>query len=415
MAAFDAFLSGSYKSGVRQADAEQSINWFTELVETATGRTKTRRALRSKPGLATFARVTFSSAIRAECALNNRAFFIAASGASNAFYELKQDGTYTNYGTLPGDRRPQIVPGQTQLMILTGGLGYGFDLTANTLTRITAAGFPIGATVAGESDGFWIVLKPKSQVFAISGLNDVFTWNALDFGDVEGKPGNVVTFVVNHRQLWFFCNNHAEVFYDSGNADFPFTRLDGAWMEQGAVGLDAAFSADNTVFWIGQNEDGAKIAWRATNYNPERISNYAIENMLAKFGDISDVGGYCYQEQGHTFARWDFPSANNGRGHSLLYDIGEKEWHERLFWNATLGEYMGDLARTHMYVWGKHLVGDWRSGTIYEQSQRYKSDAGAAIRRLRATPDLANGGNWTFYDELRLLMDVGVGLDGGAS
>ena len=74
---------------------------------------------------------------------------------------------------------------------------------------------------------------------------------------------------------------------------------------------------------------------------------------------------------------------------------------------------MGDLARTHMFIFGKHLVGDWRSGVIYDQSLAYATDAGAPMRRLRAAPDLANGGKFTRYGELRLLCDVGVGLDGG--
>jgi hypothetical protein len=414
MARFEGFVAGSYRSRAFQADAERSINWYPEMIEVPGGRTKTNYVLLSRPGLKQFARVASASAIRAEAELNGRAWFIAEQGANNVFYELRADGSTTSYGTIPGDRRPQIVPGQTQLLILSGGLGYGFDLVSSTLTRITAADFPIGAIKAGESDGFFIVLEPNSQVFAISDINDVFSWNALDFGDVEGEPGNVNTFVVDHRQLWFFGNNHSEVFYDSGSADFPFTRLDGAYMEQGACGVDAAFPCDNSVFWLGQNRDGQGVAWRASGYTPLRISTHAIEALISTFGsDLSRVSGYCYQEDGHTFARWDFPDAHAGRGHSLLYDVGEKYWHERAFWNATLGKYMADLARTHMFAFGRHLVGDWRSGAIYEQSLDYKSDNGAAIRRLRAAPDLANGGKWTFYDELRLLMDVGVGLDGG--
>jgi hypothetical protein len=302
----------------------------------------------------------------------------------------------------------------TQLLSLAAGIGYCFDLKANTLTRITDPDFPIGATKGGFLDGEFIVLEPNSQTFAISALNDATSWDPLDFGDVEGEPGNITTFVVDHRQIWFLGNNHAEVYIDSGVATFPFTRLDGAYMEQGAgSSIDGAFRCDNTIFWLGGNADGQGIAWRANGYTPQRVSTHAIEAMIAAYGDLSTVTGYCYQEQGHTFARWDFPNARGGLGASLLYDVASGFWHERYFWNATLGQYMADLARCHMFVWNKHLVGDWRSGTIYEQSMQYKTDAGAAIRRLRAAPDLANGGNWTFYGDFTLLMEVGVGLDGG--
>jgi hypothetical protein len=413
MAKFPGFLGGTYLAPVQQADAEEAWNWYSENVESQQGQTKASYVMRSKPGFQAFCSVTGASSVRAECSLNNRGFAIFQTGASNVFYEIKADGSKVSYGTLPGDRRPQIVPGETQLLVLVAGLGYGFDLKANTLTRITAPAFPIGATKGGFLDGEYIVLEPNSQTFAISGLNDVMNWDPLDFGDVEGEPGNITTMVVDHRQIWFLGNNHGEIYVDSGTATFPFTRLDGAYMEQGAGdSVDGAFRCDNTIFWLGGNADGQGIIWRANGYTPQRISTHAIEKLIASFGDLSATTGYAYQEQGHTFPRWDFPNAYGGRGASLLYDVASGFWHRRGFWNGTLGQYMADLARTHMFVFGKHLVGDWRSGTIYEQSMSYKTDAGAAIRRLRASPDLANGGKFVFYGELRLLMDVGVGLDG---
>lgn len=394
-----------------QADSEVSENWYVEAIQSAEGQTKTNKVLRSKPGLAYFVRLATANSIRAQRALNNRGFFIAQIGPSNAFYEVLANGIQIVYGVLPGDRRPQIIPGNTQLLILAGGLGYIFDLKLNTLARITADAFPIGATVGGFLDGEFIVLEPNSQVFAISAENDGTQWNALDFGDVEGEPGNVTTFVVQDLQIWFLCNNHSEIYINSGVATFPFTRLAGAYMEQGAGNaIDAAFRCDNTIFWMGGNDDGAGIIWRANGYSPLRLSTHAIEKMIASYGDLSLTSGYPYQEQGHTFARWDFPQAYDGLGASLLYDVASGYWHRRTFWNGTLGQAMADLGRCHMYVFGKHLVGDWRSGTIYEQSMKYNSDAGACIRRVRACPPISQGGKYTVYGDLTILMDVGVGL-----
>jgi hypothetical protein len=356
-----------------------------------------------------------AASIRAECALNGRGFAIGQTDASNYFYEVKADGSQIFYGALPGDRRPQIVPGNTQLLILAGGLGYSFDLATSTLARITDPNFPIGAVKGGFLNGQFLVLEPNSQTFAFSAVNDCTSWNGLDFADVEGEPGNVVTFVVDHLQLFFFANTHTEIFVNSGNALTPFQRFNGAFMEQGAAGLDVAFQCDNTIFWLGGNRDGQGIFWRANGYSPERVSTFAIEHMVQKYwGDLSNVSGYCYQEDGHTYARWDSPTAYNGLGATLLFDVASGFWHERYFWNGVTGQYLADLARCHMYVFGKHLVGDYRSGTIYEQSTAFKTDCGAAIRRVRTSPDLANGGKWIFYGEMRLLMEVGTGLDGAS-
>lgn len=348
--------------------------------------------------------------------INGRLFAIGASGPNSYFFEVRADGSMTNYGgPLPGDRRPQMCASQTEILILLAGIGYVFNLTANTLSRITAAAFPIGAVKAGFLDGYFLVLEPNSQVFAISALNDGTSWDALDFGDVEGEPGNIVTFVIAHRQIWFLGNNHGEIYYNSGNANFPIVRLEGAFMEQGAGAIDSAVKIDNTIVWLGANGDGGGMVWRANGYTPQRVSTYAIEALIESYGGIADATAYPYQESGHTFYVLHFPSANNGLGATLVYDVGEQLWHERGSWDSTLGAYRADLARCHASAFGMHLVGDYRSGTIYSQSMDIYSDAGSPIRRLRSAPALAKGGLFSFYGEMRLLMDVGVGLDGGAT
>ena len=258
MPPFANFIGGSYQGSSLQSDAERSLNYYPEQVASAGGAEKSPMILVQKPGLAPFATLPASS-VRCECELNGRGFAIAQLGASCQFFEILPNGSSRLYGNLPGDRRPQMCASEIEILILAGGLGYVFDLAASTLTLITAAGFPDGATKLGYLDGYFVALEPNSQAFGISGLNAGLKWDPLDFGDVEGEPGYIVTFVVDHRQIWFLGNTHGEIYYNSGAALFPITRLEGAFMEQGACGADAAFPCDNTVFWIGGNRDGQGI------------------------------------------------------------------------------------------------------------------------------------------------------------
>lgn len=354
--------------------------------------------------------VTWSGSIDFVTALleiNGRVFATGQSGPLSYFFELFRDGTAQLYGNgLPGDARLQMCASQTEILVLAGGIGYVFNLGANTFEPITDPDFPVGAIKCDFLDGYFLVLEPNSQTFAISALNDATSWDALDFGDVEGEPGNIVSLIVDHRQVWFLGNTHGEVYTNSGDANFPITRLNGAFFEQGIAAIDSVCRCDNSIFWLGRNRDGAGVVWRANGYTPQRVSTYAIEDMIASFGDISTASAYCYQDGGHTFYRLDFAEK------ALLYDVGEGEWHERTFWDATTGTERADLARCHVYAWGKHLVGGPQSALVYEMSDQFTTDNGAPIRRVRSAPDLANGGKWTFYSEMRLLVQAGVGLDG---
>lgn len=409
MAPFRGFTGGTYQGLALSADAERSINFYPERVESAD--TDTAWTLLSKPGLALVATLP-TSPHQAALEINGRAFLVAG----RVLYEILATGSYLTWGSVGatvGDVR--MVASQTQILILAGGAGWIFTLASNSLVQIASGWLP-GATECAFIDGYFIVLELNSQEFIISALNDGTSWNPLDFGDVEGEAGNVVGMIAEHRLLWLLASNHAEAYYDAGNANFPFARLEGAFMQAGCIAAASVVRIDNTIMWLGADERGAGMVWRANGYTPGRVSNHSVETFLASYPSLTDATAYAYQENGHSFYRLDCPSAPSisgaaGLGATWLYDVASGMWHERGYWDAALGLYRADLARTHCFCFNKHLVGDYRSGNLYEQSMDYFTDAGAFIRRLRSTPDVRLGGaKPTRYNALTLSMDVGVGL-----
>jgi hypothetical protein len=406
MAPFNELIGGSYRGVSSQSDDEQTINFYVETVGSPTGRTKSSRILLSAPGKKLWL-ATGGAYVQAEAELNGRAFAIA----SGVLYEVFADQTQVSRGTVgpAAIYRTEITPSESQLLITCAGNGWCFDLAADTLTFITQ--FPAGGQCPCFIDGYFVVQQPDSQNFSISGLNDGLTWNPLDFGNAPGQAGDLVGMIAEQRQLWLLFNTHSEVYVDSGDPNFPFTRLESAFCDQGLAGQSLVANADNTIFWVSQNREGGRMAWRASGYTPSRISDHGVETAMASYPTISNGVCYTYQENGHTFWSVHFPSAHNGRGATWVYDVSSGLWAERRRWNARQGAWYADRARTHMYAFGKHLVGDWQTGNIYEQSMQYATDAGDVIRRIRITPGLVNqGGRYVFYSELRLLTEVGVGL-----
>ncbi len=399
-------VGGSYQGRSFAAVGERSKNFFPERIDSANGQ-KADAVLMGRPGLKRFVVLANASSVAAECEINGRAFTVASGG----FYEVLANGTAITYGPVAAGRA-QMVASQSQVLILAGGMGYTFALATNTLTQITDPDFPVNPARAAISDSYFLVLEQGTQNVAFSALNDGTSWDALDFANAQGEPGNIVSIIVDHRQLWLLSSTHAEIYYDSGDATNPWTRLEGAFSEQGCGAVDSAVKVDNTIMWLGSNPNGGGMVWRMNGYTPQRASTHAIESIWQSYPTIADASGYCYQEDGHTFYRLDFPSANQGLGATWVYDVSTALWHERTYFQN--GIEQADLGRTYMYAFGKHLVGDYQSGTIYEQSMDYATDDGAVIRGERTFPSAANGGKLTFYSTLRLLMDVGVGLDAAA-
>ncbi|MGH9668128.1 MAG: hypothetical protein ACRD9L_27225, partial [Bryobacteraceae bacterium] len=225
----------------------------------------------------------------------------------------------------------------------------------------------------------------------------------------------------DHRELWLFKERSIEVFDDTGAANFPFERNPAGFIEQGIIAAASPVRLDNTVFWLGGDERGAGVVWRAQGYTPSRVSNHSMETAIQSYPTITDAEFWGYQQDGHSFLVCHFPSAfptpmGGVRGATWVYDcaasamIGAPQWHERAYWDPIHAVWMMHRGRCHAYCFGKHLIGDWLAGKIYELNPKYRQDDQNPLRWLRSAPHLSDEMKLVFYDELLIDMDVGEGL-----
>ena len=390
------FIGGSAGTAADASDSQRCVNLMLETNASRTGSTQdTNRALLATPGRELFASLP-TLPVQCEYEAAQRGFVVSGW----TLYEVFADGTFKALGLLNAGSTCCMTASQTELLVSNGAQGYVFNLSTSAFQLITDPGW-LGGSSVDFQDGYFFAVEPDSQVFTISGLNTGLSWNALDFGDAEGRPENVVGMIISHREAWFLCSDHGEPYIDSGDSNFPWSRLSGADVDQGLASPRAVNLCDNTIFWLGQNKDGGGICWRANGYTPSRFSTYKVEAALAAAGDLSGASSYPYQENGHTFWRLDFADQ------TWVYDVGENEWHERGPFNGTTGLYEADLARFHMYVWGKHIVGDYASGKLYVQSTALLTDNGAAFRRVRRAPVISKEDKLISHGPLRIAMKTG--------
>jgi hypothetical protein len=181
---------------------------------------------------------------------------------------------------------------------------------------------------------------------------------------------------------------------------------------------------DNSVFWLGADDRGAGIGWRAQGYSPARISNHAVEAAWAAYSTIADAIGYSYQDQGHSFWVLYFPSANK----TWVYDVATQMWHERSFRAGGSAVDTAHRSQCHVYAFGRHLVGDWGGGNAYQMAVpqvngsgwSFVTDFGNAIRRVRRAPHISMEQQWTFHHEMQVDVEAGLGpqpplLDGAGN
>lgn len=372
---YPGFLGPSNTNRTVNADSERSINLYPEILDAGTPRA--RVVQHGTPGLRVFVQMG-NAPVRALFSQDGRTFAVAGHG----FYELFAGGTaILRSNDLAEDGNPATIcsngTGGLQLFIVSGLVGYTYDLEDNTLTTIADTGFPSPCRMGAFCDGYFIGLLDQSNEFRISSLEDGQDWDGLDVAQRSFSSDNLVSAVVVNRNLWLFGSKHTEPWYNSGDAGFPFQPIGGTQIDQGCAAPFSPAVIDNTVLWLGGDERGQGVVYRADGFTPRRISTLAVERYLNRYQRISDAYSWTYTDEGHAFYVLQIPGPQHADDRdpdgylTLVYDVSNNLWHDRGLWDSSLGIFLPDLPRCHTFAFGKHLVGDRQSGTVYEMSLRY--------------------------------------------
>lgn len=367
------------------ADVERTINLYLEQPSPGLG--KSPMYLLGTPGLHIWQQLN-DSPVRALFQQDGRAWAVAGA----TFYEVSNTGpSATIYGTVTQDDQMATMASNGsaghQLAVTSGGVFYIFDLIANTLTTITTGLEPVGQVAF--MDGYFIVNKTDTRTFGWSALEDGTSWDPLDVAERSEGSDNIIALTRNHREIWLHGSKTSEVWFDQGDNFDPFAPIQGVFIEQGCSAPYSVAQLDNTLFWVGQNVDGAGVVWRANGYTPQRVSTHAVEKAIEQAGFEGGDNGlllsraWGYQEDGHLFYVLVLPSAtlpgDSPERTSWVYDVATGLWHERATWDSTHCLWLPHRAQCHMFAFNRHLVGDRLTGAIYTQSLAIFDEELAAV------------------------------------
>lgn len=396
------FVGASYAARSASFDAEQCINLYPE---TGSPTSKSVVMLLGTPGKrlwTTLAGGNVRGLLRFSVAIG-----IAVVGSN--VYSVNPSGVGTLIGVIDGLSSPvSMASNGTQVMLVTGPNGYVVNPVAGTVSEIVNTAF-VGADTVQFIDGYFVFNKTGTGQFQITQLYSTDI-DALDFATAEGAPDLLLSLLVDHREIWLFGETSTEVFFNSGNVDFPFERINGAFIEQGCAAKFSPAKMDNTVYWLTSDERGYGTVQRAQGYSPQRISTHALEFAIGQMSRIDDAVAYTYQQEGHSFYVLNFPTAQK----TWAFDAATNLWHERAWRDPSTGTLKQDRAICQMAFAGETIVGDWETGELYVLDLDYFTDNGDPISRVRSCPHIADQDyKYQFFDSLQVDMQTGVGLTTG--
>lgn len=424
-----ALLGGSYTARWVGSNAQRCVNYYPEKNPQGS---LTEYTLYQRPGLVP--KYQGAGPVRALYRPSTGVGGYVVTGADVWF--VPPNGALSHLGTITlGRSNPVSMTDNGTDLLLADGSGSGWQITLATnafAPFVDPTGTFTGATRLDTIDTFIIWNQPGTQQFASTLSGSL----VIDPTYIAGKvvyPDLLQTLIVNNHEILLLGSLKSEVWYDAGNAQFPFAQLPGAYIEHGIAATYSLASSDISVFWLGQDLQGRGFVFRRRGYQTTRISNhaleYAIRQMVTKGADISDAIGYTYQQDGHLFYVLGFASGDQ----TWVFDdsIGEPTmaWHQR-GWTDANGVLHRDRTNCAGFINGMNLVGDWENGTIYELDLNTYIDTvaeqpgpvtcirsfphigiGAPSRALFVPPVAANGRRMQFS---AFYADMEVGTSPGA-
>ena len=265
-----------------------------------------------------------------------------------------------------------------------------------------------GGDVVDVVDNYFVYNRPNTQQFgSTSPLSPISP--ALSFSSKDGAPDNLVSIIVDHRELYLLGEVSSEVWVDSGLFPFAFQRIPGTSTQHGIAAKFSVARIGNSFAYVSKNIRGQAQIMMMNGYTPTRISTHAVENTLVN-QYIADARAWTYQLEGHEVYVVSFPTLDL----TWAFDISTGMWHKWL-WVDSQNVFHRHRGNCHASFQGLNLVGDHTNGQIYMLDPNNYTDSGDEIRRIRRAPHLISDYQRQYFAELQIHFQPGVGLPDGSA
>lgn len=271
-------------------------------------------------------------------------------------------------------------------------------------------------SVLGYIDSYILAISTDGTFFWTD-IGEATVIDGLSFASAEGSPDDLVSLIVDHREVWLFGTESTEIWGSSGDAEQPFTRTGNAFIEHGCAAKFSPAKINNTVVWLGRDRNGQGIVFQADGYSPQRISTHGIEHQFDSYSTIDDAIGMTYQLGGHAFYILTFPTADK----TWQYDFSTGVWSELRYKAPDTGNFSRHHMNCIAYWQGKHVIGANYAGFLFwynpeEYSDECPSGASflksgnrAAIYRERGFIIPLSENKFRRHNAAELMCEVGVG------
>lgn len=253
---------------------------------------------------------------------------------------------------------------------------------ATTVSPISDTDCPTVVTHVAWMDGYLLACGDNSNKFYWSDVNTPLSWNALSFASGASNADYINALHCFNQEIYLFGRSSLEVWSNDGVT--PFSRVTGGAYNVGCLAPHSIVFGDQDIYWLSDKG-------RIVKFSQGRIDivSTPYDREISSFATVSDCRAYSATIAGNHFLVFVFPSAQR----TLVYSVSHDKWHEWSYWNKQTGQRENWIGANFLWIpsWNLYLVGDRRSGIIYQASSDIYDDAGDPMRVVQLTGHIDYG------------------------
>lgn len=227
------------------------------------------------------------------------------------------------------------------------------------------------------------------------------------FYSAETNGDNISALKVATSSIYIFGPRSFEIRRGQDNQDSPFALVDGSQSAIGCSAVGSIATIDDKIFWLASSDIGTGGIYMCQSATVTRISDIAIEGIIADTSDIDKAVGYCYAYKGNVYYVISFNSGNT----TLVYNVSNGLWHQRstrdlpnAVWKAWAYSY---LCVVNNEIYGQLLFGSNEGVLVKLADDIYTEWTNDPIVREFITQPI-----WQDLDKIQLrevVLDMQVG------
>jgi hypothetical protein len=258
-------------------------------------------------------------------------------------------------------------------------------------------------------DGYF--MTTDGSFLAVTELTNPFSVLPTKYGSSEVDPDPILALLKLHNEPTAINRYTMETFSNIGGDGFPFSRIDGAMIDKGAVGTHACCVFMDNIALVGGGRNEAISVYLGSNGQMTRIATREIDLILASYTDetLAKVKIEPRVDKGHQLLYVHLPDK------TLVYDGAASAVTNDRVWfivgsNLSQAQYR---IRNFVRCYSQWLVGDTVNPVIGTMTTAVSTHWGARIGWEFSTVALYNDGAGCIFHELELValsgrVDLGV-------